>query len=617
MSLDLSQFHRLFFEETAEHLADMETRLLELDLAAPADEDLNAIFRAAHSIKGGAATFGFPDLAEFTHVLENLLDQVRKRQRAATRELVDACLRAGDVLRQMLAGHRDGADKDLAAVEAALDMLTLLGGAAPKSAAPPPVLEDGDGFGFFAPLPEDASNLDIAEEGDGFGLFLPPATDPSIEEGDGFGLFLPIDSPVVPVADTPAAPTAARAKAANSESSSIRVGVEKVDQIITLGGELVITQSLLAQIAGQLDPVLHERLHNGVALLERNTRELQEAAMSIRMMPISFVFSRFPRVVRDLAGKLGKSVNLVTQGEHTELDKGLIEKLADPLTHLVRNSLDHGLESPEARLAKGKPETGTITLSAFHQGGAITIRVADDGAGLNRERILAKARSVGMNVHDGLADADVWSLIFEPGFSTAEQVTDVSGRGVGMDVVRRNIEGLGGRIEIDTQPDQGTAVTIRLPLTLAILDGMTVRVGNEVYVIPLAFIVESLQPRREAINTIAGRGRVIHVRDDYLPLVTLGEVFRTDDCLRDPEAGLVIILESAGGRAALLVDDLLGQQQVVIKSLEANYRKVPGVSGATIMGDGRVALILDVETLVKLSQQDSRAATPQPTPQPS
>ena len=617
MSLDLSQFHRLFFEETAEHLADMETRLLELDLAAPADEDLNAIFRAAHSIKGGAATFGFPDLAEFTHVLENLLDQVRKRQRAATRELVDACLRAGDVLRQMLAGHRDGADKDLAAVEAALDMLTLLGGAAPKSAAPPPVLEDGDGFGFFAPLPEDASNLDIAEEGDGFGLFLPPATDPSIEEGDGFGLFLPIDSPVVPVADTPAAPTAARAKAANSESSSIRVGVEKVDQIINLVGELVITQSMLAQIAGQLDPVLHERLHNGVALLERNTRELQEAAMSIRMMPISFVFSRFPRVVRDLAGKLGKSVNLVTQGEHTELDKGLIEKLADPLTHLVRNSLDHGLESPEARLAKGKPETGTITLSAFHQGGAITIRVADDGAGLNRERILAKARSVGMNVHDGLADADVWSLIFEPGFSTAEQVTDVSGRGVGMDVVRRNIEGLGGRIEIDTQPDQGTAVTIRLPLTLAILDGMTVRVGNEVYVIPLAFIVESLQPRREAINTIAGRGRVIHVRDDYLPLVTLGEVFRTDDCLRDPEAGLVIILESAGGRAALLVDDLLGQQQVVIKSLEANYRKVPGVSGATIMGDGRVALILDVETLVKLSQQDSRAATPQPTPQPS
>ncbi len=617
MSLDLSQFHRLFFEETAEHLADMETRLLELDLAAPADEDLNAIFRAAHSIKGGAATFGFPDLAEFTHVLENLLDQVRKRQRAATRELVDACLRAGDVLRQMLAGHRDGADKDLAAVEAALDMLTLLGGAAPKSAAPPPVLEDGDGFGFFVPLPEDASNLDIAEEGDGFGLFLPPATDPSIEEGDGFGLFLPIDSPVVPVADTPAAPTAARAKAANSESSSIRVGVEKVDQIINLVGELVITQSMLAQIAGQLDPVLHERLHNGVALLERNTRELQEAAMSIRMMPISFVFSRFPRVVRDLAGKLGKSVNLVTQGEHTELDKGLIEKLADPLTHLVRNSLDHGLESPGARLAKGKPETGTITLSAFHQGGAITIRVADDGAGLNRERILAKARSVGMNVHDGLADADVWSLIFEPGFSTAEQVTDVSGRGVGMDVVRRNIEGLGGRIEIDTQPDQGTAVTIRLPLTLAILDGMTVRVGNEVYVIPLAFIVESLQPRREAINTIAGRGRVIHVRDDYLPLVTLGEVFRTDDCLRDPEAGLVIILESAGGRAALLVDDLLGQQQVVIKSLEANYRKVPGVSGATIMGDGRVALILDVETLVKLSQQDSRAATPQPTPQPS
>jgi two-component system chemotaxis sensor kinase CheA len=475
------------------------------------------------------------------------------------------------------------------------------------------VLEEGDGFGLFAPIAADG----VAEQGDGYGLFAPMAHDahPDVKlEADGFGLFHPVETPpqaTVPdklvtgvstgERKTPERPAASpAASGAAAESSSIRVGVEKVDELINLVGELVITQAMLSQIAGMLDPAEHERLHSGIALLERNTRELQESAMSIRMMPISFVFSRFPRVVRDTATKLGKKVRLITHGEHTELDRGLIEKLADPLTHLVRNSLDHGIETGEARRAKGKDEQGTLTLKAFHQGGNIIIEVSDDGAGLNRDRILAKARSQGMKVSDSMADSDVWQLIFEAGFSTAETVTDVSGRGVGMDVVRRNILGMGGRIDIDTVKDVGTTITIRLPLTLAILEGMAIRVAREVYVIPLAFIVESLQPRAEDIRTVSGKGRVVSVRGDYLPIITLHELFEGSDPLGDFSSGLFVILESEGGRTALFVDDLLGQHQVVIKSLEANFRKVAGISGATIMGDGHVALIIDVESLVRI-----------------
>ncbi|WP_018151824.1 chemotaxis protein CheA [Leeia oryzae] len=746
MSIDMSQFHQVFFEEAAEHLAEMEALLLKIDIQQPDAESLNAIFRAAHSIKGGAGTFGFTDLTEVTHILENLLDRIRKQELGLTSEMVDVFLQAGDILKDLLDAHQSGrlADEeparlicdrlhalagshaavavapartdprhndpavtehrfqmaisltpelidtfDLKAMETRLqgfgeltiiadiprddggfqriytfhtvstleDLQDMFGFLLPESAyqiteehvpdltdaddgsfgfftdpvADATVLEEDDGFGLFAPLSaeEIAAVSDILEEGDGFGLFNPlPAPPLVVEEDDGFGLFAPLnegeqvllDSEVHAVAQHPAvaavvaapadkpaakpasAPKAAASAPATAEASSIRVGVEKVDQIINLVGELVITQAMLAQIASQFDPVIHEQLHNGIALLERNTRELQESAMSIRMMPISFVFSRFPRVVRDVAAKLGKQVDLVLIGENTEMDKGLIEKLADPLTHLVRNSLDHGIETAEARLAKGKPAKGTLTLKAFHQGGNIMIQVADDGGGLNRERILAKARSNGMAVSDSMTDQEVWSLIFEAGFSTAEQVTDVSGRGVGMDVVRRNIQGMGGRIDIESVQDKGTTMSIRLPLTLAILDGMSISVGQEVYVIPLTFIVESLQPSLSDINTLAGRGKVIHVRGEYLPLVSLHDVFNISDHASDYDQGLVIILEADGGKMALFVDDLLGQHQVVIKSLETNYRKVAGVSGATIMGDGRVALIIDVEALFRLSQ---------------
>lgn len=684
MNIDLSQFIQTFFEETHEHLVSMEALLLELDVSAPDAEQLNAVFRAAHSIKGGAATFGFADLTDVTHILENQLDRVRKGTLALRADMVDTFLEAGDALKSMLQTHQSGQEPDPEASAPVCEKLRALEGAEPKPLtaacrwrlqilhedhAPGTyhktiqslqnagwVLDESDptansflsvnndtaenitetlefifnpgdyqlsqiepdigaDFGFFEPL-----NADIAEEGDGFGLFAPLDNAPTtfatnlIEEGDGFGLFAPLTAAEINAPQAPqevaVKPTAsakpAKETAQNLESSSIRVGVEKVDHIINLVGELVITQAMLAQAAIEIDPALHERLHSGIAMLERNTRELQESAMSIRMMPISFVFSRFPRVVRDTAAKLNKKVKLVTHGENTELDRGLIEKLADPLTHLVRNSLDHGIENAEVRQAKGKPEEGTLTLKAFHQGGNIIVQVLDDGAGLNRERILAKAKSQGMNVHDGMTDAEIWPLIFEAGFSTAEVITDVSGRGVGMDVVRRNIQSMGGRIDIDSTRNVGTTMTIRLPLTLAILDGMAIQVGEEVYVIPLGFIVESLQPNTDDIKTVSSKGRVVHVRGEYLPIISLHEAFGMDEHITQFNTGLFVILESDAGKTALYVDDLLGQHQVVIKSLESNFRKVPGVSGATIMGDGRVALIIDVESLVRLSQEKAK-----------
>ena len=384
--------------------------------------------------------------------------------------------------------------------------------------------------------------------------------------------------------------------------------MEKVDQLINLVGELVITQAMLAQSASVLDPVEFERLHNGLGQLERNTRDLQESVMSIRMMPISVVFSRFPRVVRDLAQKLSKQIELKTIGEGTELDKGLIERIADPLTHLVRNSIDHGVEMPDDRIAKGKPAMGTITLKAYHQSGNIVIEVGDDGAGLNRQKILSKARERGLAVHDQMTDNEVWLLIFEPGFSTADQVTEVSGRGVGMDVVKRNISAMGGRVEIESMAGVGTRMTVRLPLTLAILDGMSVGAGKETYIIPLGYVVESLQAERSMIKSVSGVERLVQVRDEYLPVVALYEIFGIHDTITRLDEGIMVVLEADGVKAALFVDALIGQHQVVIKSLESNYRKVPGVSGATIMGDGHVALILDVVALVQMAKSAVPAA---------
>jgi two-component system chemotaxis sensor kinase CheA len=396
-----------------------------------------------------------------------------------------------------------------------------------------------------------------------------------------------------PVAKTDKAPAAAL------EAATLRVSIEKVDQLINLVGELVITQAMLAQNSAKVDPALYQQMAAGLADLDRNTRDLQESVMSIRMIPMSMVFSRFPRMLRDLAGKLGKKVDFVTKGEATELDKGMVEKITDPLTHLVRNSCDHGIELPAERLAKGKPEQGTITLSASHQGGSIVIEVRDDGKGLSREKLITKARERGIDAPDSMTDADVWALIFAPGFSTADVVTDVSGRGVGMDVVKKNITALGGSVEIDSADGYGMSVKVRLPLTMAIMDGMSVGVGEEVYILPLSSVVESFQVQPGVIKTIGGNGRVVEVRDEYMPVLELEQVFGVPRFDFDNVSGIMVVAEAEGGRVALLVDELLGQQQVVVKNLEANYRKVTDVSGATIMGDGRVALILDVGSLVR------------------
>ncbi len=406
---------------------------------------------------------------------------------------------------------------------------------------------------------------------------------------------------VTAAAAAPKPVVAAEIKAApvRAEGGSIRVATEKIDGLINLVGELVITQAMLQQLAASLDPVQNEKLLNGLGLLDRNTRSLQEAVMSTRMLPVDFVFSRFPRVVRDLAGKLGKQARLVMSGEHTELDKSVIERIADPLTHLVRNSLDHGIEPTDQRVAAGKDAVGTIRLSASHQGGNIVIEVADDGRGLDRARIMSKARERGLSISDAANDDEVWRLIFAPGFSTAEAVTDVSGRGVGMDVVKKNIEALSGSVDITSETGRGSRITIRLPLTLAILDGMSVRVGSEIFIVPLNAVVESLQPQREQVRTVAHQGQVVKVRSEYVPLVALGELFGIRAAVTEPNEGILVLLESDGRKIAVLVDELVGQQQVVIKSIEANYHRVSGVSGATILGDGRVALIVDIGDVIR------------------
>ncbi|MFM0519304.1 chemotaxis protein CheA [Caballeronia jiangsuensis] len=751
MTLDITQFYQTFFDEADELLAQMEQLLLVLDIANPDPEDLAAIFRAAHSIKGGAATFGFTALTETTHILESLLDRARNNELVLRRDMIDTFLATKDVLSDQLAAYRASTEPDAAAAAAICAKLERLkneqaeGGqpgqieppslpGTAKNAAKPDVAPAYEGpnappahvIAQAADVIEDDGNWDGAFELTDVSTHAGTAADATpghtgalaadagphlkitlrgvgekdlatlIEELGNLGSIVgekktdaeyvvwldsdvPADdivavccfvidekqiaigrgdaaaqsaeaAPAIPAvqptlheepkqSQAHAAPASAAGKeavkeesaaaaglqvpsaaqptksaasdadkkarpqaAASAEGSSIRVGVEKVDQLINLVGELVITQAMLAETTSTFDPALHDRLFNGMAQLERNARDLQEAVMSIRMMPMDYVFSRFPRLVRDIAGKLGKEVELVTFGQATELDKSLIERIIDPLTHLVRNSLDHGIETVEARRAAGKSTTGQLVLSAAHHGGNIVIEVSDDGAGLRRDKILAKAQKQGMQVSESMSDEEVWQLIFMPGFSTAEQVTDISGRGVGMDVVKRNIQSMGGHVEIMSRQGAGTTTKIVLPLTLAILDGMSVKVGNEIFILPLNFVMESLQPVAEDIYTVANGERVVRVRGEYLPLVALHRVFDVEGARTEPTQGIVTIMQTEGRRFAMLIDELVGQQQVVVKNLETNYRKVHGISAATILGDGRVALIVDVAALNRESR---------------
>ncbi|ASM31757.1 Chemotaxis protein CheA [Serratia marcescens] len=665
MSMDISDFYQTFFDEADELLADMEQHLLELDPLAPDIEPLNAIFRAAHSIKGGAATFGFSVLQETTHLLENLLDGARRQEMSLSTEIINLFLETKDIMQEQLDAYKTSQQPDAEsfeyicqalrqlaleaqqqqeapAVQPAVQQPVVQHAAAPaaidggmrislnglKASEIPLMLEELGNLGEVKDPHQTEHSLDVtlltsASEDDisavlcfvlepeQISFSTPTQSEPAAVEAslpEAVAVPEPAPAPVasaVPPAAKPAAAAAeapkARAKA--SESTSIRVAVEKVDQLINLVGELVITQSMLAQRSGTLDPVNHGDLLNSMSQLERNARDLQESVMSIRMMPMEYVFSRYPRLVRDLAGKLNKQVELTLQGSSTELDKSLIERIIDPLTHLVRNSLDHGIEEPATRIAAGKSAVGNLVLSAEHQGGNICIEVIDDGAGLNREKILAKAASQGLAVSDSMSDEEVGMLIFAPGFSTAEQVTDVSGRGVGMDVVKRNIQEMGGHVEIRSQAGKGTTIRILLPLTLAILDGMSVKVNDEVFILPLNAVMESLQPQAEDLHPLAGGERVLQVRGEYLPLVELYRVFEVEGAKTDATQGIVVILQSAGRRYALLVDQLIGQHQVVVKNLESNYRKVPGISAATILGDGSVALIVDVSALQTLNRE--------------
>ena len=710
MTIDLTQFHDAFFEESFEALDSMEAALLKLDIGAPDKELINTIFRVAHSIKGGSATFGFSDIASFTHSLETLLDELRSGTMQVTLAMSDLLLKSVDVMRAMLRAVQQKQPinaQRVSDLQFDLELMIAQKNSAPAAAvaaAPPaapepaapiqtPVVDNSPkrweisfrpyaelfsrgndplrmlrelaemgqlethadvsalpAFADLQPqscylawnlvLTADATENAIRQvfewaEGDcdlqiklangasqgasattmeGAGPEVAPVADTATAEVLPIAVApvpaAPTPAPVAAVAPAPVAPAPAAAApqkdgaapvATVADSGSIRVSVEKIDELMNTVGELVITQAMLSQLGSKLEGPTAEKLRGGLAQLERNMRELQESVMRVRMLPINVVFSRFPRMVRDLAQRLGKQVELKLTGEQTELDKTVLEKIGDPLVHLVRNSIDHGIEAPDKRTAAGKSAAGTVHLDACHRGGNIAVEVSDDGGGLDKNRILAKARDRGLvGPNDVLTDEQIYDLIFLPGFSTAEKTTDVSGRGVGMDVVRRNIKELGGKIELRSEHGKGSKTIITLPLTLAIVDGQSVSVGSETYIVPFISIVESMQLKAADVSRLSGRGEVFSFRGYYLPIVRLYEIFGVEPRTKVLDEGLVVVAEGEGHqRIGLFVDDLLGQQQVVIKSLEANYGHVEGVSGATILGDGSVALILDIPGLIR------------------
>jgi two-component system, chemotaxis family, sensor kinase CheA len=687
---DLSRFKATYFEECSELLASAEETIARLQEGTGSDEDLNAVFRCVHSIKGGGGAFAFDELVRFAHVFETSLDALRSGRAQLTPHVADLMVRGNDVLgdfvraaqEETLLGPGHGAE-----VMAAL--AAIVGGEGPAAnpaavpavtPAPPVAAPKGPAYETWAirlvPAPgllktgndpllmirelaalgemtvavergklPGLAEMDAQEAylswsftlvtnrgrtaidevfefvaGDSADVVIDKLADAMAEEGDGWGLFQPL--PPTPEPGQAGGQVAAQATAAALHpakgqeagagaihTSSIRVDLDRIDRLVNMVGELVITQAMLGQQASGFSIESHPELVQGLQELSHHTRELQESVMAIRAQPVKALFSRAPRLVRDLSSKLGKQARLVMSGENTEVDKTVIEQLSDPLTHLIRNSLDHGIESPEERMAKGKPAEGTIHLGAEHRSGRIIIEVSDDGKGIDRTRVLEKAIEKGL-VDRGtqLADEQIDQLIFAPGFSTAEAVSDVSGRGVGMDVVRKNIQDCGGRVVVQSTPGQGSRFILSLPLTLAVMDGMLVAVGNERYVLPLTNIVESLRPTQQQARTLVNVGDVLTLRGDYIRLIRLYDVFGVRHAITDTTRGLVVVVETEGGdRIGLLVDELLGQQQVVIKSLDSNFRPVEGISAATILGDGRVALILDVGALRIMGERLNRA----------
>ena len=697
MSIDMSQFHQVFFEECFEGLEAMESGLLSLDIGDIDPEAINTIFRAAHSIKGGSGTFGFTVVAEYTHIMETLLDEMRDGRRQVTKQAVDVLLGSVDCLREMLtsiqneedvnaesvAVHQSALETELNGESSANTQPNVVATPAINTAPSPiqsqeedeePEIEEEQGWKIsFCPylnllktgndpvrlfrelsalgqlttnvniqdvpdfneldpeecniswdlvLVSDASESTVREifswvEED-CELELSPLAKPKKKKKPKVAT--PVSAPTPAVVETKeviapviAPPPTTVVKKASSESdsaknapkasSSIRVDTDKIDTLINMVGEVVITQSMLGLIGENFTMDKVGQLKRGLAQLERHTRDLQQSVMNIRMLPISFVFSRFPRLVHDISTKLNKKITLKLVGENTEVDKAVVELINDPLVHLIRNSLDHGIEMPAERIAAGKPETGTIELKAYHRGGHIVIEIIDDGRGMDKSKLLAKAIEKGLVEESAImTDKQILELIFMPGFSTAEQLSDISGRGVGMDVVRRNIQSLGGNIDIISELGKGSTIAIPLPLTLAILDGQSVAVGDETYIVPLVSIIESINITEKMLNKVAGKGETFKLRNEYLPIIRMREIFNVKTgAATKPNEGVIVVVEGQGALCGFLVDELLGQQQVVIKSLEANYRRVEGVSGATILGDGSVALILDVPGLVRLS----------------
>ncbi len=643
---ELQQFRDTYITECMELLADMETRLMGLDAGA-GKEELNAIFRCAHSIKGGAGAFGFSAIAGFTHILEALLDQMREGKIAVNRQVTDLLLKARDIVLHMVAAARDHAalpenyGQDVAAALSRLcempgQAAPLVKGAEPKTglvtyrilfrphaemiahgSEPLLLLRELGKLGECG-VATDSSKVPPLHALDVEQCYLGWAITLATEKGEAairevFEFVdgeceLVIEAKAMEAAKAPEAAAEPAAAEPQKGTASIRVDIDKVDRLINMVGEMVIIQAMLAMqskfLTTQAGPT--EELLRGIDELSAHTRELQEAVMAIRMQPVKSIFSRMPRLVRDLSGQLGKSIRLSMSGENTEVDKTIIEQLADPLTHMLRNSIDHGIEAPAEREAAGKPAMGTILLSASHRGGRIIIEVRDDGAGIRRDKVLAKAKERGIVPKDAvLSEAEIDQLIFAPGFSTAEQVTNISGRGVGMDVVKRNIEGIGGTVTVTNMPGAGTQFVVSLPLTLAILDGMIVRVASECYIIPIANIIESLRPRREDVRQLADGQTVLNIRGNILPMLYVHRLFRVAGAVQDAASALVVMVENGHEQIGLVVDELVGQQQVVIKTLEDNTDPVAGVSGATILGDGKVSLILDIAGLRRMNHAPS------------
>ncbi|MBZ4201694.1 MAG: chemotaxis protein CheA [Methylovulum sp.] len=724
MSIDMSQFHQVFFEECFEGLEAMEAGLLNLNIDDIDPEVINTIFRGAHSIKGGSGTFGFNNVADFTHIMETLLDEMRDGRRQVTQIAINILLGSVDCLREMISSIQNEEEVDESRVaQHTADLDNELNGLAEST--PPPshkanvetiitetselvsntseasdtneetgwkiafcpyldLLKTGnDPVRMFRELSELGELTSLANIQDVASLFemdpeecniswdlkvmgdipldeieeifnwvegdceldiQPIATKPAKKTAPPISEVAPEDEPeeaietlakeasqptqpeiiveqpeiskeIEPIAKPPTTATKEPNKKIQLDSdqsklivqvaSSIRVDTLKIDALINMVGEVVITQSMLGLVGENFTMDKVDQLKKGLAQLERHTRDLQQSVMNVRMLPISFVFSRFPRLVHDISSKLGKKIELKLVGENTEIDKSVVELINDPLVHLIRNSLDHGIEMPANRIAAGKPETGTIELKAYHRGGHIVIEIIDDGHGMDRNKLIAKAVEKGL-IDDTtvLTDKQAYELIFLPGFSTAEKLTDISGRGVGMDVVRRNIEALGGNIEISSELGHGTTIAIHLPLTLAILDGQSVAVGDETYIVPLVSIIESINITEKMLNKVAGKGETFRLRNQYIPIIRMHKIFNVQPSTKSKMGeGVIVVAEGQGVLCGLFVDDLLGQQQVVIKSLEANYRRVDGVSGATILGDGSVALILDVPGLVRFSNR--------------